>query len=264
MRLARIAHSGGVAFVAVEPPEREPSRGEIDIHIAREIADHPFGTPTFTGRSWPLADIRLLAPILPSKVVAVGRNYADHAAELGNAVPTTPMIFIKPSTSVIGPNVPILIPPSSQRVEFEGELAVVIGRPCRDVPAENAASVILGYTVGNDVTARDLQRADVQFTRGKSFDTFCPLGPWIETELDPGDVTVRTELDHELKQDGHTADMVFTVGELIEFISAIMTLLPGDVILTGTPAGVGQLTVGQSVAVTIEGIGSLVNPVAAR
>ncbi len=261
MRLARIAHPAGVAFVVVEGAEAgidSPSA------VAREIVDHPFGTPQFTGRSWPLADTRLLAPILPSKVVAVGRNYADHAAETGNEVPAEPLIFLKPSTSVIGPNAPILLPPSSHRVDFEGELAVVIGRPCRDVAAENASSVILGYTVANDVTARDLQRADVQFTRGKGFDSFCPLGPWIETELDPGDVTIETELDGEVKQDGHTADMVHSVGTLIEFISAVMTLLPGDVILTGTPAGVGPMVAGQTVAVTIEGIGTLRNPVTTR
>ncbi len=255
MRLARIAHPGGVAFVTIDgsPAER-----------AREIADHPFGNPTYTGRAWPLADTRLLAPILPSKVVAVGRNYAEHAAELGNEVPSTPMIFLKPSTSVIGPRAAIQLPPSSERVEFEGELAVVIGRPCRDVKAENASSVILGYTVANDVTARDQQRADVQFTRAKGYDTFCPLGPWIETELDPSDLFVRTELDDEIAQDGRTSDMVFTIGEIVEFVSGVMTLLPGDVLLTGTPAGVGPMTAGQTVSVTIEGIGTLTNPVEPR
>ncbi len=261
MRLARIAHPDGVAFAAIETPTAG-APGAPD--IAREIADHPFGTPTFTGRSWPVADVRLLAPILPSKVVAVGRNYVEHAKELNNEVPTLPLIFIKPSTSVIGPFAPILYPAASERVDFEGELAVVIGRPCRDVKAENAGSVILGYTIGNDVTARDLQRADVQFTRGKGFDSFCPLGPWIETELDPADLGVRTELDGVVAQDGRTADMIFTVSELIEFISAVMTLLPGDVILTGTPAGVGPMQPGQTVSVQIEGIGALVNPVERR
>ena len=256
MKLARIAHPDGVAFVTIETIDSVVS--------AREIADHPFGNPTFTGRTWPLAETRLLAPILPSKVVAVGRNYAEHAAELGNAVPSAPLIFLKPSTSVIGPEAPIAIPPVSRQVDYEGELAVVIGRPCRDVKAENASAVILGYTVANDVTARDLQRADVQFTRGKGFDTFCPLGPWIETEFDPSDAEIRTELDGNLVQDGHTTQMVFTVGELIEFVSAIMTLLPGDVILTGTPAGVGPMTAGQRVSVTVEGIGTLSNPVINR
>ena len=256
MRLGRIAHPEGLAFVAIE----EAAGGQI----VREIRDHPFGTPEFSGRSWPLADVRLLAPILPSKVVAVGRNYADHAAELGHTVPEEPIIFLKPSTSVIGPNARILLPPSSARVDFEGELAVVIGRPAREVLAENAASVILGYTVGNDVTARDLQRKDVQFTRGKGFNTFCPIGPWIETELDPSDLEIRTEVDGGVKQSGRTRDMVFTVGAIIEFISEIMDLLPGDIILTGTPAGVGPLESGQIVSVTVEGIGTLSNPVAYR
>jgi len=256
VRLARIAHPDGVAFVTIDGAEGREQ--------AREIADHPFGDPTFTGRAWPLADTRLLAPILPSKVVALGRNYADHAAELGNPVPVRPMIFIKPSTSVIGPQAQIQAPKSSQRVDYEGELAVVIGRPCRDVVAENAKSVILGYTVGNDVTARDQQKEDGQFTRGKGYDTFCPIGPWIETELDPSDLWIRTELDDEIVQDGRTSDMVFTVGEMIEYISAIMTLLPGDVLLTGTPAGVGPMVPGQTVSVTVEGIGTLTNPVVAR
>jgi 2-keto-4-pentenoate hydratase/2-oxohepta-3-ene-1,7-dioic acid hydratase in catechol pathway len=260
MRLARIAHPDGVAFVTVTVGESDSGSGAV----AREIADHPFGTPTYTGRSWPLADTRLLAPILPSKIVALGRNYADHAAELGNTLPASPMIFMKPSTSVIGPNVAIALPASSERVDYEGELAMVIGRPCRDVRAENAASVILGYTVANDVTARDQQRADVQFTRAKGYDTFCPLGPWIETELDPSDLALRTDLDGVTVQDGRTSDMVFTVAEIVEFVSGIMTLLPGDVLLTGTPAGVGPMQVGQSVSVTVEGIGTLTNPVAAR
>ena len=256
MRLARVAHPEGVAFVQVE--------GRDGAETAREIEDHPFGNPTFTGRSWPLADTRLLAPILPSKVVAIGRNYADHAAELGNDVPSSPIIFMKPSTSVIGPRVPIQLPASSERVDFEGELAVVIGTPCRDVKAENAKSVILGYTIANDVTARDQQKADVQFTRGKGYDTFCPLGPWIETELDPSDLEVSTELDGDVMQDGRTSDMVFTVGEIVEFVSGIMTLLPGDVLLTGTPAGVGPMVAGQTVSVIVEGIGTLTNPVANR
>jgi 2-keto-4-pentenoate hydratase/2-oxohepta-3-ene-1,7-dioic acid hydratase in catechol pathway len=260
VKLGRIAHPDGVAFAAIDGGDSGSTRDAV----AREILDHPFGTPTFTGRSWPLADTRLLAPILPSKVVAVGRNYADHAAELGNELPTSPIIFMKPSTSVIGPNAPIQLPPSSERVDFEGELAVVIGRPCRDVRAEDASTVIRGYTIANDVTARDQQRADVQFTRGKSYDSFCPIGPWIETELDPTDLWLRTELDGQVAQDGHTGDMVFSVGEIVEFVSAVMTLLPGDVLLTGTPAGVGPMQPGQTVSVSIEGIGTLSNPVVAR
>jgi 2-keto-4-pentenoate hydratase/2-oxohepta-3-ene-1,7-dioic acid hydratase in catechol pathway len=262
MRLARIAHPDGVAFVSVGESGDEP--GSPRSATVREIADHPFGTPTYTGRSWPLADTRLLAPILPSKVIGIGRNYADHAAELGNELPTTPMIFLKPSTAVIGPNAPIQVPPDAGRIDYEGELAVVIGRPCRDVRAEDASTVILGYTVANDVTAREQQRADVQFTRAKGYDTFCPLGPWIETALDPSDLAVRTELDRAVVQDGTTADMVFPVGELVEFVSRVMTLLPGDVILSGTPAGVGPMTSGQTVSVTVEGIGTLSNPVSTR
>jgi 2-keto-4-pentenoate hydratase/2-oxohepta-3-ene-1,7-dioic acid hydratase in catechol pathway len=241
-----------VAFVAVHGDE------------AAEIAEHPFGTPTFTGRKWPLADVRLLAPILPTKIIGIGRNYADHAAELGNEVPAEPLLFLKPNTSVIGPNVEIKIPAASQRVDFEGELAVIIGQPCRDVSKAKAMSVVMGYTIANDVTARDLQKKDVQFTRGKGFDTFCPMGPFIETEFDPSDVRVVTELDGEVKQDGRTSLMVHDIPSLIEYVSGIMTLLPGDVILTGTPAGVGPMTAGQTVSVTVDGLGTLTNPVANR
>lgn len=252
MRIARIAHPQGVAFVAVHGEE------------AAEIAEHPFGTPTFTGRKWPLADVRLLAPILPTKIIGIGRNYADHAAELGNEVPAEPLVFLKPNTSVIGPNVEIKIPPASERVDFEGELAVIIGQPCRDVPKAKAVSVVMGYTIANDVTARDLQKKDVQFTRAKGFDTFCPMGPFIETEFDPSDVRVVTEVDGEVKQDGRTSLMVHDIPSLIEYVSAIMTLLPGDVILTGTPAGVGPIKAGQTVSVTVDGLGTLTNPVANR
>ncbi|WP_018177113.1 fumarylacetoacetate hydrolase family protein [Jongsikchunia kroppenstedtii] len=256
MRLGRIASPDGVAFVSIE--------GDGDTAVTREIAEHPFGTPTFTGRQWPLADVRLLAPILASKVVCIGKNYAAHAAEMGGAPPEEPVIFIKPNTSIIGPQAPILRPPSSDRVDFEGELAVVIGQPCRDVAAAKAKDVILGYTVANDVTARDQQAADVQWTRGKGYDTFCPLGPWIETSLDPSDLEIRTELDGEVKQRSRTSLMLHDVGAIVEWISRIMTLLPGDVILTGTPEGIGPMSAGQQVSVTVEGIGTLTNPVADR
>jgi 2-keto-4-pentenoate hydratase/2-oxohepta-3-ene-1,7-dioic acid hydratase in catechol pathway len=255
VRLARIAHPGGVAFASVE--------GDGDDTQVLEIAEHPFGQPNFTGKRWPLADVRLLAPILPSKVIAVGRNYAKHAAEFGNAVPTDPMIFIKPSTTIIGPNAAIKLPKASEHVDFEGELAIVIGQPVKNVPAARAASVILGYTVANDVSARDLQKSDGQWGRAKGFDTFCPLGPWIETSLDASDLALHTQLNGELKQDGRTSDLVHGIGELIEFISGVMTLLPGDVILTGTPEGVGQMYDGDDVSITIEGIGTLSNPVQA-
>lgn len=241
-----------MAFVAVHGDE------------AAEIAEHPFGTPTFTGRKWPLADVRLLAPILPTKIIGVGRNYADHAKELGNEVPAEPLLFFKPNTSVVGPNVEIKLPAVSERVDFEGELAVIIGQPCRDVPKAKAASVIMGYTIANDVTARDLQKKDVQFTRAKGFDTFCPLGPFIETEFDPSDVRVVTEVDGEVKQDGRTSLMVHDIPSLVEYVSGIMTLLPGDLILTGTPAGVGPMRAGQTVSVTVDGLGTLTNPVANR
>ncbi|WP_019816019.1 fumarylacetoacetate hydrolase family protein [Saccharomonospora saliphila] len=258
MRLARIAHPDGVAFASIE------AEGEADDAAqVLEIADHPFGTPNYTGRRWPLADVRLLAPILPTKVIAVGRNYAKHAEEFGNEVPADPMIFLKPSTTVIGPNVPIKLPRMSSQVDFEGELAVVIGQPVKNVPASKAAAAILGYTVANDVSARDLQRADGQWGRAKGFDTFCPVGPWIETGLDPSDLALTSEVDGAVKQDARTSAMVHKVGELVEFVSSVMTLLPGDMILTGTPEGVGPIEAGQQVSITVEGIGTLTNPVQA-
>lgn len=256
MRLGRVASAEGVAFVSVE--------GEQGAEIVREIAEHPFGTPTFTGRSWPLADVRVLAPILASKVICIGKNYAAHAAEMGSNAPENPVIFIKPNTSIIGPEVPIVRPPSSERVDYEGELAIVIGRPCKDVKAAQASSVILGYTVANDVTARDQQAIDGQWTRAKGYDTFCPLGPWINTDVDISDVEIRTELDGAVKQQSRTSLMLHSVGAIVEWVSAVMTLLPGDVILTGTPEGVGPMQVGDEVEVAIEGLGSLANPVANR
>ncbi|MCA2206694.1 fumarylacetoacetate hydrolase family protein [Nocardia rosealba] len=256
MRLGRVASPDGVAFVSIE--------GDGSDAVAKEIAEHPFGTPTFTGRSWPLADIRLLAPILASKVICIGKNYAAHAAEMGGEAPKDPVIFIKPNTSIVGPNAPIILPPSSSQVDFEGELAVVIGRPCKDVPAAKAADVILGYTVANDVTARDQQRHDGQWTRAKGYDTFCPLGPWIETAIDPSDLEITTELDGEVRQRSRTSLFLHDIPKIIECISSVMTLLPGDVILTGTPEGVGPLAAGQNVSVTVEGIGTLTNPVATK
>ncbi len=216
-----------------------------------------------------LADVRLLAPVLPrSKVVGIGRNYAAHAAELGNDVPTEPLMFLKPNTSVAGPGDPIFYPSQTQDLHYEGELAVVIGRICRDVPPEQATDVIYGYTIGNDVTARDLQRSDGQFTRAKGFDSFCPLGPWIETDLDPqhfaDGVAIQTHLNGEVVQDGTTADMIFDIPALIAHVSSVMTLLPGDVILTGTPEGVGPMQVGDEVEVSVAGLGALTNKVARR
>ncbi len=215
-----------------------------------------------TGEKVALDDVRLLAPVIPrSKVVGIGRNYAAHAAELGNDLPTEPLVFLKPNTSVVGPGDPIVYPRPTSSLHFEGELAVVIGRICRDVPAADAAKVVFGYTIANDVTARDLQKSDGQWARAKGYDTFCPLGPWIETNLDTSDLRVRTTLNGEVKQDGTTADMVFDVPAIIAYVSSFMTLLPGDVILTGTPEGVGPMEVGDSVGITVAGIGTLVNQV---
>ncbi|MFD4438350.1 fumarylacetoacetate hydrolase family protein [Nocardia sp. NPDC058519] len=256
MRLGRVASPDGVAFVSIE--------GDGGDAVAKEIAEHPFGSPTFTGRSWPLADIRLLAPILASKVICIGKNYAAHAAEMGGEAPVDPVIFIKPNTSIIGPNASIILPPSSSQVDYEGELAVVIGRPCKDVSAAKASEVILGYTIANDVTARDQQRHDGQWTRAKGYDTFCPLGPWIETALDPSDLEITTEVDGEVRQRSRTSLFLHDIPKIIEWISSVMTLLPGDVILTGTPEGVGPLRAGQNVSVTVEGIGTLTNPVATK
>lgn len=231
------------------------------------------GDPLYVGidvttQEYRLADVRLLAPVLPrSKVVGIGRNYAAHAAELGNDVPSEPLIFLKPNTSVVGPGDPVFYPRQSHEVHYEGELAVVIGRICRDVPIERVRDVIHGYTVANDVTARDLQRSDVQFTRAKGFDSFCPLGPWIETELDDeleAGARVQTYLNGDLVQDGKTSDMVFDVPALVAYVTSVMTLLPGDVILTGTPEGVGPMRVGDEVEVTVSGIGSLPNKVVSR
>ena len=212
-----------------------------------------------------LADVRLLAPVIPrSKVVCVGKNYVDHAAEMGSDVPKEPVIFLKPNTSVIGPNDLIQWPRMSERVDFEGELAVVISRICKAVPVEKVDDVIFGYTIGNDVTARDLQKVDGQWNRAKGFDTFCPLGPWIETDFIPGAQKIITTLNGEVKQSEPLSSMNFKIPQIINFISSVMTLLPGDVILTGTPAGIGPMPAGAEVTVLIEGIGSLSNKVSPR
>ncbi len=208
-----------------------------------------------------LSRVRLLAPLEPSKVVAVGLNYRDHAQELGQALPEEPLLFLKPSTTVIGPGDPIRIPPQSSRVDYEAELAIVIGKTAKGVTAAQAKDHILGFTCLNDVTARDLQVKDGQWTRAKSFDTFCPLGPWVETDLNPADLRVELFVNGELKQQSRTSNLIFDPWQLVEFISDIMTLWPGDVIATGTPSGIGPLNPGDLVEVCIEGIGRLVNPV---
>ncbi|HEY9389797.1 MAG TPA: fumarylacetoacetate hydrolase family protein [Mycobacteriales bacterium] len=260
MRIARFAHDGGVAFGVVEGEPDAP----LDALTVAEVADHPFGPITFTGQRWALPDVRLLAPILPTKVVCVGKNYADHAREMGGEPPERPVLFLKPSTAVIGPDDAIRRPADSERVDYEGELAAVIGRVCRDVPKEKALDAVLGYTCANDVTARDQQKADGQWTRGKGHDSFCPLGPWLQTELDPTDLALRTELDGQVRQDSRTSLMLHDVATLVSYVSHVMTLLPGDVVLTGTPAGIGPMVAGQRVSVTIEGVGTLNNPVVDR
>jgi 2-keto-4-pentenoate hydratase/2-oxohepta-3-ene-1,7-dioic acid hydratase in catechol pathway len=260
VRIARFAHPKGMSFGVVEG---EPGAGPGATTVA-EIDGHPFGELTLTGQRWAVADVRLLSPILPSKVVCVGRNYADHAAEHDAPVPAEPLIFLKPSTSVIGPQDAIRLPPQSRRVEHEAELAVVIGPPgARRVDRAAAAQAIFGYTCANDVTARDLQHSDGQWTRAKGFDSFCPLGPWISTGIDVGDVEVRCEVNEEVRQLGRTKDMVFDPATIVSYISHVMTLLPGDVVLTGTPAGVSPLAAGDTVLVRVEGLGELSNPVVA-
>jgi 2-keto-4-pentenoate hydratase/2-oxohepta-3-ene-1,7-dioic acid hydratase in catechol pathway len=254
MRLVRFRFGDRIATGAVDD-------GSDAVRVLRGTF---FEDPLPTGEEIPLDDVRLLAPVLPSKVVAVGRNYAAHAAEFGGEVPEEPLIFLKPSTAVSGPGDPIPLPPISRRVDFEGELVVVLGRLARNVRAEEAFRHILGYTCGNDVTLRDLQKKDGQWTRAKGFDGSCPLGPWIQTELDPTDVRIETRVNGETRQFATTADMVFGVATLLEFVTAFMTLLPGDVIMTGTPEGVGKLEPGDLVEVEIDGIGVLANRVEVR
>jgi len=238
-----------------------------------QIDGHPFGQISFTGQRFAAADVRLLSPILPSKVVCVGKNYADHVQEMATGTvsataPKEPLLFLKPSTSVIGPGDAIRIPAGSTNVHHEVELAAVIGaRGARQVSPEQAMSSVFGYTIGNDVTERDMQRSDGQWTRAKGFDSFCPLGPWIETDLaglgkDPADLEVTCSVDGELRQSGRTSQLLFGLPTLISYISQVMTLLPGDVVLTGTPSGVGPIRPGQRVECTIEALGTLTSTVA--
>lgn len=228
------------------------------------------GDPIYTGlvpteTKIHLDEVRLLAPVLPrSKVVCIGKNYADHAKEMGGEVPAEPIIFLKPNTSVIGPGETINWPAMSDRIDYEGELALVIGRICKDVPKERAHEVIFGYTIANDVTARDLQSRDGQWTRAKGFDTFCPLGPWIETDYNVSDQQIKTSVDGEIKQDSDLSHMIFDIPTIINFVSSVMTLFPGDVILTGTPSGIGPMKAGAKVTVEIEGIGALTNTLSSK
>ncbi len=230
--------------------------------IAEVTGDPLYQRIELTGATHLVEDVRLLAPVIPrSKVIGIGRNYADHAAEMGGEAPAEPLMFLIPNTAVVGPGDPVVLPPQSSDVHYEGELAVVIGRLCKDVEPDDALGVIFGYTCANDVTARDLQESDGQWARAKGFDSFCPLGPWVETDLDPSALGLVTRLDGEVVQDGSTADMVHGVAALVSHASKAFTLLPGDVILTGTPAGVGPVAAGQRVEVEVEGIGTLSNPV---
>lgn len=249
MKLIRYRHKDAIRFGIVE--------GDDVYTLEGDAANGPL--PGI--RAARLEEVELLAPVRPTKIVALGKNYRAHAAEMGSEVPAEPLIFLKPPSTVIGPEAPILLPSMSQRVDYEGELAVVIGRRAHRVPAEEALRYVLGYTCANDVTARDLQRKDEQWTRAKGFDTFCPLGPWVVTDVDPGQLTVVTRVNGQVRQQGNTVDLVFGVAELIAFITQVMTLEPGDVIMTGTPAGVGSLQPGDVVEVEIENIGVLRNPV---
>lgn len=218
-----------------------------------------------TGTIVPLQDVRLLAPVIPrSKVVCVGKNYAAHATEMGDEVPEQALFFLKPNTAVVGPGDPVMMPAYSQEVSLEAELAVVIKRMARDLTPEQVADHVLGYTCANDLTARDAQRAENQWFRAKAFDTSCPIGPWIETDLEPSSLAISSTVDGETAQQGSTADMVRSVAELIAEISTVVTLLPGDLVLTGTPAGVRTVQAGSSIDIAIEGIGTLTNPVVRR
>jgi len=252
-------------FVALGGSGTQPATalyGTLEGDRVAEISGAPWHPWSQTSRWWPFSDVRLLAPVDPAKIVCVGRNYAAHAAELGNETPKEPLIFLKPSSSIVGHGDSIVLPTYSQKVEHEGEIAMVIGRRCSHLQdSDDALAHVLGYTCVNDVTARDLQKADVQFTRAKGFDTFCPVGPHIETDLDPADVLVETYVNGDCRQSGSTSLMTYTCAFLVQWISRMMTLYPGDLISTGTPAGVGPLLAGDVVEVRVTGIGVLRNPV---
>lgn len=254
MKIVRVdSRVDDITYGAVEPEG-------IRLHLGSPFVAWE---PTETVVPWDQA--RLLAPVIPTKIVAVGRNYVDHVNELNNELPEEPLLFLKPPTSVIGPLQAIRLPKESGNVHHEAELAVVVGKVARDVKIDDAGGYIMGYTAANDVTARDLQRSDGQWTRAKGFDTFCPLGPAIDTDLDPLEgLQVTCRVNGDLRQSGSTADMVFGVSELLSYASSVMTLLPGDVILTGTPAGVGPIEAGDKVEVEIEGVGVLMNTVVTR
>jgi 2-keto-4-pentenoate hydratase/2-oxohepta-3-ene-1,7-dioic acid hydratase in catechol pathway len=258
VRIARFTVADQIAFGIVEGDDTDPASMTVTA-----IDGHPFAPFEKTGASFGLDDVRLLPPVLPNKVIGIGKNYADHAREMGGEAPLTPVMFLKPSTTVIGHGEALTLPAQSQQVEFEGEIAVVIGRLSRDVPSHRVPDVVLGYTCADDVTARDLQRADGQWTRAKGFDGFCPLGPWIETAVDAERLAVRTLVNGEVRQSAPASEMVHSISDLVVFASSVMTLLPGDVILTGTPAGVGRLAAGDRVDVEVAGVGTLTHRVMA-
>lgn len=248
-------------FVRFQQKEESPRFGWLHEDKVGGIEGDLFGAYKRLKAEIPLKDVRLLAPSVPSKIVCVGRNYVEHAKEHGAEVPKIPLIFLKPPSSVLAPGGTILLPPQSAQVEHEAELVIVIGKRGRNVTAESARDYVLGYTIGNDVTARDLQRTDGQWTRAKGFDTFCPFGPWVDTDFDPSDALITCRVNGQMRQLASTRDMVFNIGVLIAYISSVMTLEPGDLIFTGTPAGVGPLQAGDSVEVEIDGLGLLSNPV---
>jgi len=250
-------------IVRFQVNDEAPKYGWLLDEKVGEIQGDLFGQYRRRDAKTPLADVKLVPPCEPTKILCVGRNYVEHAKELGNEVPKVPLIFMKPPSSIISNGEAILLPPQSKQVEHEAELVAVIGKRGRHIPIEEAKNYILGYTIGNDITARDLQKIDDQWTRAKGFDTFCPFGPWIDTDFDPADAVVTCRVNGQMRQMASTRDMVFNVPTLIAYISSVMTLEPGDLIFTGTPSGVGELKNGDEVVVEIEGLGKLSNPVRA-
>jgi len=251
-------------IVRYQTKNQAPNYGWILENKVGPIKGDIFGQYRRSEAETPLSEVKLLAPVQPSKIICIGRNYAEHAREHDVDVPKVPLVFLKPPSSIINPGDTIFLPPQSQQIEHEAELVVIIGKRGRNIIPEEAQKFIYGYTAGNDVTARDLQKLDDQWTRAKGFDTFCPFGPWIDTEFDPSDAVITCKVSGQPRQMASTRDMVFNVNVLIAFISSVMTLEPGDIIFTGTPSGVGPLKPGDSVEVEIEGLGKLVNPVAAQ
>jgi len=254
MRIVRYRGPGGPAWGVADASDR----------VRAVAGDDPFAGRAAGTEVGSLSELELLAPAAPSKVICVGRNYREHAAEFGNALPDQPLLFWKPPSSIIGPGAEIHYPSLSKRVDPEAELVIVISREAHRISAKRASEVIGGHTCGNDVTARDIQKSDDQWTRGKGFDTFCPIGPWIETELDSNDLRVRCTVDGELRQEGRTRDLIFPIPYLIEYITRFTRLLPGDLVMTGTPEGVAPMSIGQTVVVEVEGIGRLENRLVAE